>query len=202
MLYDGDFIGLRTKEAFIQSYGIARDTFRSSGYSLAYMLTHTSFVPKVIISFLGNYGSGTIYMYKIMYAGYLLLFGAAFVGLFIPGKKPEKTFDAERKAGTERFHTAFFHINMVFCILMPLLLLLKYAYTVDYQAQGRYLMPAVIPIMYYLCYGFQKLPLYRKAGERRKNILFMGIMMFVVLALLLMIFCNAMPVYRMTGVLG
>lgn len=202
MLYDGDFIGLRTKEAFIQSYGIARDTFRSSGYSLAYMLTHTSFVPKVIISFLGNYGSGTIYMYKIMYAGYLLLFGAAFVGLFIPGEKSKKTFDAERKAGTERFHTAFFHINMVFCILMPLLLLLKYAYTVDYQAQGRYLMPAVIPIMYYLCYGFQKLPFYRKAGERRKNILFMGIMMFVVLALLLMIFCNAMPVYRMTGVLG
>lgn len=202
MLYDGDFIGLRTKEAFIQSYGIARDTFRSSGYSLAYMLTHTSFVPKVIISFLGNYGSGTIYMYKIMYAGYLLLFGVAFVGLFIPGEKSKKTFDAERKVGTERFHTAFFHINMVFCILMPLLLLLKYAYTVDYQAQGRYLMPAVIPIMYYLCYGFQKLPLYRKAGERRKNILFMGIMMFVVLALLLMIFCNAMPVYRMTGVLG
>ena len=202
MLYDGDFIGLRTKEAFIQSYGIARDTFRSSGYSLAYMLTHTSFVPKVIISFLGNYGSGTIYMYKIMYAGYLLLFGAAFVGLFIPGEKSKKTFDAERKAGTEGFHTAFFHINMVFCILMPLLLLLKYAYTVDYQAQGRYLMPAVIPIMYYLCYGFQKLPFYRKAGERRKNNLFMGIMMFVVLALLLMIFCNAMPVYRMTGVLG
>lgn len=90
MLYDGDFIGLRTKEAFIQSYGIARDTFQSSGYSLAYMLTHTSFVPKVIISFLGNYGSGTIYMYKIMYAGYLLLFGAAFVGLFIPGEKSKK----------------------------------------------------------------------------------------------------------------
>ncbi len=214
MLYDGDFIGLRTKEAFIRSYGIARDTFQSSGYSLAYMLTHTSFVPKVIISFLGNYGSGTIYMYKIMYAGYLLLFGAGFVGLFIPGEKPEKTpaspktvfqqktSNAERKAGTERFHTAFFHINMVFCILMPMILLLKYAYTVDYQAQGRYLMPAVIPIMYYLCYGFQKLPLYRKAGERRKNIIFMGIMMFVVLALLLMIFCNAMPVYRITGVLG
>ncbi len=214
MLYDGDFIGLRTKEAFIRSYGIARDTFQSSGYSLGYMLTHTSFVPKVIISFLGNYGSGTIYMYKIMYAGYLLLFGAAFVGLFIPGEKSEKTpaspktvflkktFNVERKAGTDRFHTSFFHINMVFCILMPLILLLKYAYTVDYQAQGRYLMPAVIPIMYYLCYGFQKLPFYRKAGERRKNILFMGIMMFVVLALLLMIFCNAMPVYRMTGVLG
>lgn len=149
-----------------------------------------------------------------MYAGYLLLFGAAFVGLFIPGEKSEKTpaspktfflkktSNVERKAGTDRFHTSFFHINMVFCILMPLILLLKYAYTVDYQAQGRYLMPAVIPIMYYLCYGFQKLPFYRKAGERRKNILFMGIMMFVVLALLLMIFCNAMPVYRMTGVLG
>lgn len=208
MLYDGDFIGLRTKEAFIQSYGIARDTFYSSGYSLAYMLTHTSFVPKVIISFLGNYGSGTIYMYKIMYAGYLLLFGAGFVGLFMPKIKPEKvsspkeTSAAERKAGTDKFHTAFFHINMVFCILMPLLLLLKYAYTVDYQAQGRYLMPAVIPIMYYFCYGFQKLPFYRKAGERRKNILLTGIMMFVVLALLLMIFCNAMPVYRITGVLG
>lgn len=214
MLYDGDFIGLRTKEAFIQSYGIARDTFQSSGYSLVYMLTHTSFAPKVLISFLGNYGSGTIYMYKIMYVGYLLLFAAGFVGLFIPGKTPENTsvskktavaekhVDTEKHAGMDRIHTVFFHINMAFCILMPLVLLLKYAYTVDYQAQGRYLMPAVIPIMYYLCYGFQKLPFYRKAGERRKNILLTGIMVFVVLALLLMIFCNAMPVYRMTGVLG
>ena len=143
-----------------------------------------------------------------MYAGYLLLFGAGFVGLFIPKTKPEKvsspegTSAAERKEGTDRFHTAFFHINMVFCILMSLSLRVKYAYTVDYQAQGRYLMPAVIPIMYYLCYGFQKLPFYRKAGERRKNILLTGIMVFVVLALLLMIFCNAMPVYRMTEVLG
>lgn len=36
-------------------------------------------------------------------------------------------------------------------------LTIYYAYTTDYQNQGRYLLPALIPLMYYMTKGIQKL---------------------------------------------
>ena len=51
----------------------------------------------------------------------------------------------------------FFHINMLYCILMPAILTIYYAYTMDYQNQGRYLLPALVPLMYYTVKGIQKL---------------------------------------------
>ncbi|MGN1204388.1 MAG: DUF2142 domain-containing protein [Lachnospiraceae bacterium] len=191
LLYDGDFIGLSTKEAFIRSFGIARETYQSQGYSLLYMLTHTSFLPKVMISFIANFGSGTIYTYPLLYVLYLLFFAMSVVGLFC----------RMGNSGKVSLKTKFFHINMIFCILMPFILLLKYAYSVDYQAQGRYLMPAVIPIMYYVCMGFERLPVYRKGSERRKTVLTAGVLVFLMVALLIMVFCNALPIYLMTPVL-
>ena len=128
---------------------------------------------------------------SIYFISYLLFFAMSVVGLFCgmgnSGKVPLKT--------------KFFHINMIFCILMPFILLLKYAYSVDYQAQGRYLMPAVIPIMYYVCMGFERLPVYRKGSERRKTVLTAGVLVFLMAALLIMVFCNALPIYLMTPVL-
>ena len=190
ILYDGDFIGLRTKEAFIQSFGIARETFKSRGQSIIYMLMHTSFLPKVMVSFIANFGSGSIYTYAVLYMAYFLFFAVSLAGLFMTGNR--------KKAG---FHTGLFHANMFFCILMPFILLVKYAYSVDYQAQGRYLMPALIPIMYYVCRGFEKLPFYRRASDNRKTIQAACVAAFIVGVLLIMVFCNAMPVYLETKVL-
>lgn len=46
---------------------------------------------------------------------------------------------------------------MVLWMIIPVILLIDYAYTYDYQNQGRYIMPALIPIMYYAVGGLQKL---------------------------------------------
>ena len=40
---------------------------------------------------------------------------------------------------------------------MPAFLTIYYAYTTDYQNQGRYLLPALLPLMYYMIKGIQKL---------------------------------------------
>ena len=46
---------------------------------------------------------------------------------------------------------------MLLCIVMPLILYLRYCYTIDYQEQGRYLLPALVPAMYYVAKGLEKL---------------------------------------------
>ena len=45
---------------------------------------------------------------------------------------------------------------MVFCILVPVLLSVIYSYNIDYQPQGRYLMPVLIPFCYYCVRGLEK----------------------------------------------
>lgn len=41
-------------------------------------------------------------------------------------------------------------------------LTIYYAYTTDYQNQGRYLLPALIPLMYYMTKGFRS---FRKSAS-------------------------------------
>lgn len=44
--------------------------------------------------------------------------------------------------------------NLVLCIIIPFVLLVRYAYTIDYQAQGRYVLPSLVPLMYIICKSF------------------------------------------------
>ena len=46
---------------------------------------------------------------------------------------------------------------MLLSVLIPMGLCIYYSYTSDYQPQGRYIMPMLIPFMYYTALGFQKL---------------------------------------------
>jgi len=43
------------------------------------------------------------------------------------------------------------------CVVLPLILYLRYCYATDYQEQGRYLLPALIPAMYYVTKGLCRL---------------------------------------------
>ena len=49
-----------------------------------------------------------------------------------------------------------FHGCMVLCMVLPLLLYLRYCYATDYQEQGRYLLPALVPAMYYVVKGLER----------------------------------------------
>lgn len=195
LLYDGDVIGLATKEAFVKSFGTVRETYQSRGESLFAMLTGTPFFPKLLVSFIACYGSAKIYTWIVIYIGYGLLFAAGLFGAVFC-KKQETTLPVR-----QRGQRIFFHINLIFCIAMPLILTIRYAYTVDYQAQGRYIMPGLIPIMYYVCLGLQSLPFLRKCSEKRKNILVAAAMALTVAAVLVTVFLVALPIYLKESVL-
>ena len=192
LLYDGDFIGLTTKENFIKSFGIIRESYASQGKSLLSMLAGTTFFPKMAVSFIANYGSNTIYTWWMVYVFYLLLFATGIFGMIFCKEK----ISDEKSSGRK-----FFQINLLFCIVMPFFLTVRYSYTVDYQPQGRYLMPALIPLMYFICHGLEKLPVWNKITERQKSVIHIVIVAGIVLSLLITVFVTALPVYLENSVL-
>ena len=48
----------------------------------------------------------------------------------------------------------YFHLCLLAAMVIPFILLVKYAYSSDFQAQGRYLMPMLIPFMYFITLGY------------------------------------------------
>ncbi len=49
-----------------------------------------------------------------------------------------------------------FRWAMLVTMAVPPIVLVWYAYTSDFQAQGRYVMPAVIPVMYFVTLGYEQ----------------------------------------------
>ena len=49
------------------------------------------------------------------------------------------------------------HGIMALAIVIPVILALYYSYTYDFQPQGRYYLPMVIPFMYFLVMGMEKI---------------------------------------------
>ncbi|MDE7272142.1 MAG: DUF2142 domain-containing protein [Lachnospiraceae bacterium] len=188
LLYDGDFLGISTKEAFMKAGGTIRDTYYSRGESLFAMLFGTLFFPKLAVSVISNYGSVSIYTWPVVYVFYLLLFAVGIIGRILVRDKGSGP------------RALFVHANMIFCMLMPLLLLVRYAYTIDYQAQGRYILPGIIPFMYYVCSGIERLPVWRRSTEKRKDIA-AAILLAGIAAALLLSIVSAMPYYLQSDVL-
>ncbi|MDE5853407.1 MAG: hypothetical protein K2G97_05120, partial [Oscillospiraceae bacterium] len=50
----------------------------------------------------------------------------------------------------------YFNITMFIAFLIPIILSLYYSYYSDFQPQGRYLAPLIIPLMYFLVIGLKQ----------------------------------------------
>lgn len=198
ILYDGDFLGIESMKKCGEMYATAETgspythSYQQRGVSIWQMLSETDFFAGMFMSFVGAWGSvsivGNIWMYRFYKA--VLVVGV--VGFFLLRNK--KTGDSFTK-GRE----IFFHINLIFCAVMPLVLCIYYAYSMDFQNQGRYVMPGIIPVMYFVTKGLDKLsdqkwvPLWvRSTGVYSAIVLVIGM-------LFLMTFGYALPVYLQTG---
>ncbi|MEE1032358.1 MAG: hypothetical protein U0L12_09485, partial [Ruminococcus sp.] len=83
-------------------------------------------------------------------------------------KKIVITFQKNRVWNTENW----MRICLVFAGLIPCFLLLYYAYASDFQAQGRYLMPGCIPLMYFITLGFDTILKKLVKNENVRNWIF------------------------------
>ncbi|MCM1570123.1 MAG: hypothetical protein NC081_11875 [Roseburia sp.] len=211
LLYDGDILGLTARDKCAALYALpqfhpdTRITWESQGFSIWEMLVQSDFISLSTLSFIGIYGPMTIVTSIWIYRFYKLFFIS---GLLLSVLWPASFRTAGGKKAAlsgEKHHRpvyrAFVHANMIFCILMPILLSIYYSYSTDYQPQGRYLLPMLIPFCYYCTRGFEKLFLSFCAKKPvRSSKILTGLsfilILLIILSLFVTIFGYAYPYYE------
>lgn len=176
LIYDGDILGMRTSTEYAQLY--AREDLKPSNRyimreakSLWDMLFFVpgqwehSWLVTVLVSFVGTFGYMSVFMpfpLSVVYISFII------GGLACVLLRFKRTFwlgglrKIWRKEGV-------FHWCMLAAALIPVALLVYYAYCSDFQAQGRYLLPGVIPVMYFVTTGYGNLldkVIKEKVGQR------------------------------------
>lgn len=156
ILYDGDFLALEARKICAASTGLeaynpyTRDTYQRLGIPLADMVFGTDYFTLVWKSFIAMFGPMQIPTHHYIYMAFRDLFFLAVIGLLIPFKTSVLTWAESRQK-----HLV--NITMLLGIVIPIILALSYSYTYDFQPQGRYYLPIVIPFMYFLAMGIEKL---------------------------------------------
>ncbi len=203
LVLDGDFLGLQTRVKMAETYAIEAvnplytKSYQEKGYSLLEMFRENDTIRGAFYSFVGLYGSMAIMASRPMYWCYEIFFGLGIAGCFLRIFSKRKN---ERIKGKE----LFFHLNMLFCMAMPLYLMIYYAYTMDYQHQGRYVLPALVPLMYYTVKGLEQLAGLRLKGALLPRKLVTAFVVIAAVGIFLtsayMIYVRALPICLQTGV--
>lgn len=202
ILYDGDMLGLKTRELTAAQYAIdvvnplSQNTYKDMGYSIWQMIRETNFFDGLFIGFVAAYGSlsikGNIWMYHL----YKLFFYCGIGGCILTLPYYLKKYKEQMS-----FKRIFFYINMIFCAIMPIILTIRYSYTMDFQNQGRYLLPMLIPLMYYVTIGIERVLKIRWVPKKVVQIAVIVMHVIIVAILLIMVYGYALPTYFKTATL-
>lgn len=151
ILYEGDILGLKTSEAYSELYGAAdirpsaRYTPQKSGQSLLAMIFPGGWLKVTALSFVGCFGYMSIPLKLWIYLAY----GAVVVaGLLGAAVSVGMHWRQERKNRPLLF-------AMLLTAILPNVLNLIHSYTVDFEPQGRYSMPMLLPLMYFVVMGWR-----------------------------------------------
>lgn len=159
ILYNGDIFGLHArwelavKEAEPQYSPLTKQTFAGQGISLKDMLLSNDYLKTVYRSFICVMGNFDISTADIFYRIDKVLIIIAAVCAVIP-VRPTRHFIKGAPAAENR-HT-YIDIFLISDILITLFLHMIYSYAYDWQPQGRYLLPMLIPLMYLMTLGADK----------------------------------------------
>lgn len=186
VLYDGDILGMRTSTEFSELYAIEelkpsnRVTPQKLGMTVSQMMLwipgqwEHNWLVTVMISFIGTFGHMDIFMpvlWSKCYIFFMLAGAGANVLYFLKhfsviGKKVSrkvirdqngvtivKTYRKDKVWNSE----IWMRICLILAAVIPCVLLVYYSYCSDFQAQGRYLMPALLPMMYFVTWGYDYL---------------------------------------------
>lgn len=156
ILYDGDFLAMEARalcaaETSIESLNpLTRETYQKMGVPLMEMVFGTDYFTLVWKSFIAMFGPMLIPTHHYIYMAFRDLFFVAVIGLLIPKKSSVLTW-------TNKYSKWLMHGIMALAIAIPVVLALTYSYGYDFQPQGRYYLPMVVPFMYFLAMGFEKI---------------------------------------------
>lgn len=229
IIHEGDFLGLQARiensiRTALPEYNPAsRVTVAASGASLTDMLFHMDFLYFLWNSFVARFGPMTLPTLPFLYIWYYRIFFWGFVFALLPpawvyraretawkecGSRQKakalcESGDARTIKGlNEQPQRLLFHLAMLLAILITFSLCVYYSYTSDYQPQGRYIMPMLIPFMYFVTLGFDKLSAlftnrlpFAVLRKWSRPVIMGGLLFFLSGALFLTIVCVVIPHY-------
>lgn len=186
LIYDGDFLGRKTCRLCAEKYAekaykpsvYATPTVR--GWSIKDMLIYQdpgwphNWTIMMMVSFVGTFGLFDIFMDETVSKIYVLFLVLGMIGVLFMleefcWKERIVTVSRQNLENGERLiikkirstgmwsKKGVFHLAMLGAMITPVILLVNYSYTNDLQCQGRYVMPAVFPVMYFVTCGYGKL---------------------------------------------
>ena len=174
ILYGGDFLGRQASSASAELYARYQykpshsKTFQKKGGSMLHMIFYKpsflehDWLVTVLYSFVGAFGYNKIYLSTMIIVPYLC---CLLVGLILMRNCCQRDFFFWNADGTQTALTGktkrkwsklgWFTWANVFALLIPNYLNAYYSYSSDFQPQGRYSMPMLIPLMYFVTKGVQ-----------------------------------------------
>ncbi len=221
VLYDGDIIAMNARrecaiETATADYNpLTRFTYQNSGTPLSEMLFGTGYLTLLRDSFIAMFGPmiipthGLIYLY---YKRFWILAGAMAV-LPMQWLWQRRGIAGQKKEMKKR--VVFYTSMTLFCII-TIVLSIYYSYTWEFQPQGRYILPVLIPLMYLVTLGVEKScnllswfmdkvaakqadsskqERVRKVGKVLGYLFCLGIMAYVLLAFAYSLFVRFIPYY-------
>ncbi len=157
IIYNGDLLALKSEAFYAEKYAVDifkpsnRTTLARDGVGFLTMMLRSPYhwAKLTFVSFIGVFEGMTLLIDYWIYIFYFGVFIIAIFGLVLKIKK-------ELKKGVTK-ERLFFHGMMLLSIIIPIILSIIYSYFSDFQPQGRYLMPMLIPFMYYITLGISEL---------------------------------------------
>ena len=195
ILYHGDFLGLTARTAYAVKTAdaahnpLTRVTFYSSGHSLTDLLFHSDFSIRTFNSFLAMFGPASISSSIWLYRFYKLILPIGLICFFLFLTRKKEIFQSSFQSDRVRIR---FDIPAGLSALIVFGLGLWYNYTFDYQPQGRYFLPLLIPFMYFVSVGILKLRACLNKNHRIQNMLYTAL---PILLCCLIIFFTALTIY-------
>ena len=90
-------------------------------------------------------------MNRLIYDVYMIQFFVGAIGILFVFK--DFIFSKEKR----NFKNIIFNVIFIISIIIPWILSIYYSYFSDFEPQGRYIMPMIIPFMYFVVKGIEKI---------------------------------------------
>lgn len=169
ILYNGDFLGLQASNEYGEKYGIntykpsQRITPSKKGQNLMQMLIVDNWLWQTICSFIAVFGNTNVVFPVAYYIFFVAIYVIALVALFFKHRE-------DKKNNSSNVNIKMIELMFILSIIITFSLSIDYSYFSDFQPQGRYILPILIPFMYFIVNGLQYLLNKTIKDERRREI--------------------------------
>lgn len=187
IIHDGDILGINSQRALGEKY--AEDAYKPSkrvtpaqhGETFRQTFIGRGWLVDVLKSFIGYFGYLEFDMATWMYYSYLIVLAFMIVVFFVRYRK--------------HHFSGLLMLCLVLCTVIPIALTMYYTYYSDYQAQGRYMMSILLPVMFCCSYGLDGFVCSGGGRDKVRSGILNLILIYEMTFSAIAYFCYLMPIW-------